>query len=265
MALWPVSGSAVLARGGNSICLGPASAYLLGPGASVYTIELDSLGYLALQQRDPITTQWTGVAWPSVSAAQLVYSDGQNYRIANVTGSPQSIASITPGSGYTSAPSVTPDAGNSLWQALIGGKVNSSVSIINGGTGYTFPPIVLIEAPPQPGVQATAYATLTNGAVTAVTLEIAGAGYVEPPQITFLNDPRELSPINPAITTGYGAAAVASLTGAGTVTGVVLFDQGDQVGSTPNLVFSGGGGSSGAATISAIVAAAPATAYIQQM
>lgn len=265
MAQWPVLGSAVITRGGNSICLAPSQVIVLGPGAGAYMVQLDSLGYLALQQRDPITTQWIGVSWASVATQELVYSDGVNYRIANVTGSPQSVASITAGSGYTSVPSVTPSAGSSIWTALIGGKINSSVSIVSGGKNYTYPPIVVIEPPPSPGVQATAYATLTSGAVSAVTLQVAGAGYVNPPQITFENDIRELSPINATITTGYGASAIASLTGAGTLTGLVLLDQGLQVGSTPTLAFAGGGGSAAAATITAIVAAAPATCYVQQM
>lgn len=263
MSLWPVLGTAVLPKAGNSICLAPAQRYVLGPGAGVYMVQLDALGYLALQQRDPITNQWTGVAWPSSASGQLVYSDGVNYAVVNITGCPQSLASLTAGSGYTTAPLVTPSAGSSIWRSLVGGAI--VVTVTNGGTNYTYPPVVLIDAPPQPGIQATAYATLTTGSVSAVTLQISGAGYVMPPTITFLSDPRELSPLSPAITTGYGAAATASLTGAQTVTGLVLLDQGKSVGSTPTLVFSGGGGSSAAATITAITAAAPATAYIQQM
>ena len=265
MALWPVLGSAVVTRGGNSICLAPAQTYVLGPGAAVYMVQLDSLGYLAIQQRDPITGQWIGLSYATNAQQQLVYSDGVNYRVANTTGSPQSVASITAGSGYTSTPTVTPSAGGSLWQALIGGKVNSSITVFNGGANYTYPPICLIDPPPSPGIQASAYATLTSGAVSAVTLQIAGAGYFNPPNINFLNDPRELSPISPSITTGYGASAILSLTGAQTLTGLLLLDQGGSTGSTPTLAFAGGGGSSAAATITAIVAAAPATAYIQQM
>lgn len=265
MAQWPVLGSSVPTRGGNSFCLAPAQTYQLGPGAGVYMVQTDALGYLALQQLNPITGQWLGVAWPSAAAIQLVYSDGVNYRIANITGCPQAVASITAGSGYTSPPLVTPSAGSSLWQAIVGGKINSTFVVLSGGKNYTYPPIVLIDAPPAPGVQSTAYATISAGVVTAVTQQVAGAGYVTPPNITFLNDPREISPINSTITTGYGASAVASLTGAGTVTGLALLDQGLQVGSTPTLAFSGGGGSSAAATITAITAAAPATFYVQQM
>jgi hypothetical protein len=163
-------------------------------------------------------------------------------------------------------PKVTPSAGGSLWRALIGGAVNSSFTILNGGTNYTYPPLVTFEPPPMPGLQATGYCALTSGVVTSVTLSVAGAGYIHPPALTFQNDPREVSPPKDSgITTGYGASAVATLTGAGTLTGLILLDQGNSVGSTPTLAFSGGAGSGAAATITTITAAAPATFYAQQM
>jgi ABC-type uncharacterized transport system substrate-binding protein len=61
-----------------------------------------------------------------------------------------------------------------------------------------------------------------------------GAGYTSPPTITFINDPRE-SPNIPvsgsgvnsnSVTQGANAAAVCTLTGSGTVTGVVVLDHG---------------------------------------
>ncbi len=255
MSLWPVLGSAVPTRTGNRIALAAGSRYQLGPGAGVYMVQLDSLGYLALLQRDPIARQEYGVSWASASAMQLVYSDGINYSIRNQTGIPLTVASLTAGTGYTSAPTVTPSAGNSTWTAFVGGAV--SITLGSGGFSYTYPPIILIDAPPAPGVQATAYCAITSGAVSSITIQAAGAGYINPPNITFLNDPRD--------TTGYGATGSVSLSGAGTVTGLLLRNPGVSVGSTPTLAFSGGGGSGAAATVTAITAAAAATAYIQQM
>jgi hypothetical protein len=88
---------------------------------------------------------------------------------------------------------------------------------------------------------------LTNGAVSGVTVIDQGAGYLSPPTLTFQNDPREGQNNVPV---GSGAAAVATLTGAGTVTAVVCVDHGAAVTGTsvPTLSFSGGGGSSAAAT-----------------
>ena len=52
-----------------------------------------------------------------------------------------------------------------------------------------------------------------------------------------------------SVTTGYGAAAVATLTGAGTVTSLLCVDHGQGgLTSLPTLSFAGGGGSSAAAT-----------------
>ena len=121
----------------------------------------------------------------------------------------------------------------------------------NGGVGYTYPPVVQIAAPPAGGIQATAYCTLTSGVVTSVTIVDQGAGYASAPIITFVNDPREVS--NPNISTGYNAAAVAVLTGAGTITGLLCLDHGvvgtNGLSALPTLAFSGGGGSAAAATV----------------
>ena len=150
------------------------------------------------------------------------------------------------GSGYTSAPTVTASAGNSIWKAVVGGAVSTTVTVTNGGTNYTYPPIVQFQAPPAGGVQATGYCTLSSGAVSSVTVTNQGAGYASAPTVVFINDPRE--GVN-GVTQGYNAAATATLTGAGTVTAVLCLDhgQGSQT-SLPTLAFAGGGGSSAAAT-----------------
>ena len=57
-----------------------------------------------------------------------------------------------------------------------------SISISNGGSGYTSAPTVTIDAPDigtTNGVQATGTAIISNGAVTAVSIENVGHGYVE--------------------------------------------------------------------------------------
>lgn len=55
-----------------------------------------------------------------------------------------------------------------------------------GGTGYSIAPTVTLSAPQLlGGVQATAHATVSGGAVNAVVLDIAGSGYVLPPTVTF--------------------------------------------------------------------------------
>src|SRR5208283_3147458 len=64
--------------------------------------------------------------------------------------------------------------------------------------------------------------------------------YTFPPTVSFFNDPRD--------STGANASAVATLTGAGTVTAVLVSNHGNPTTSVPTLTFSGGGGSGAAAT-----------------
>lgn len=58
-----------------------------------------------------------------------------------------------------------------------------SVTIVNGGAGYTTAPTVTVSG--GGGTGATATATVVNGVVTAVTVTAAGTGYSSDPTITF--------------------------------------------------------------------------------
>jgi hypothetical protein len=59
-----------------------------------------------------------------------------------------------------------------------------SISITNGGSGYTSAPTVTIAAPSS-GVTATATATISGGAVTAITITNGGSNYNSVPSVTF--------------------------------------------------------------------------------
>lgn len=61
----------------------------------------------------------------------------------------------------------------------------ASFNIVNGGSGYSNPITVTLSAPNLlGGVQATATATQSGGAINAVNLGVAGSGYVLPPTVT---------------------------------------------------------------------------------
>lgn len=228
----------------NDISLPSGAVQIISP-AGWYAIRPSK--YVAVQQYDPITQIWRKIGGGfDGGGVQYFYSDGVNYRLANQTGCPVGALITNAGSGYTSEPVVTASAGGSIWRAIVGGAVNTTVTVTNGGTGYTYPPTVEIAAPPAGGIQATATCTLSSGAVSAVTIVNQGAGYASPPVITFVNDPREGQN---GVSQGYNATAIATLTGAQTITGLLCIDHG-QGGQTavPTLSFSGGGGSSAAAT-----------------
>ena len=195
-----------------------------------------------------VTTGANGAATLSQGATGItgttVFSDGNNYRVLNPTGLPYKASPGGTLTGYTSVPTLTASAGGAVLKAIVGGAV-SSFTITNGGTGYTYPPLVLISPPPALGIQATAYATLTSGVVTSITLGATplgattggGAGYTVAPQITIQNDPRE--GIN-GVTQGTGAAVTCTLGTSTTLTGVVIVDPGLAQSSAPTVTVSSG-------------------------
>jgi hypothetical protein len=233
-------------NGSNVVELQAGQTIILGEpafSAGWYQIQLGK--YTQLQQLDPILGIWRNIGGGyNFGGVNYVYSDGVNYRLANQTGCAVGAYLTNAGSAYTSAPVVTPSAGGSIWRAIVGGVVNATVTVTNGGSNYTYRPMVVFSTPPIGGIQATGYCTLTAGAVSSVTVVDQGAGYTSPPTISFFNDPRE--GLN-NLPTGTGAQAVATLTGANTVSGVVCLDHGSALTSIPTLAFSGGGGSSAAA------------------
>lgn len=200
--------------------------------------------YITLQEYDIVTGIWRSIG-NDTRSGKIIHSDGANFRAANQTGCVIGALLTNAGTGYTGVPTVSDATTGAIYQAIVGGAVATSVTVTNGGTGYTYPPQVVFSAPGSPGIQATGYCTLTSGVVTSVTVVDQGAGYISAPVITFINDPREgLNNIG----IGINASAIATLTGANTVTGVLVLDHGKPVTSIPTISFSGGGGASAAAT-----------------
>lgn len=223
-------------QSGQVQLISPAGWYMVNTGL-----------YTTVQQYDPITGIWRNIGnGDHQGGVRYIYSDGVNYRLANQTGAVVGALLTAAGSGYTSAPTVSAGTTGSIWKAVVGGAVSTTVTVTNGGSNYTYPPIVQFAAPPAGGVQATGYATLSGSAVSSVTVTNQGAGYASAPTIVFINDPRE--GVN-GVTQGYNAAATCVLTGAGTVTALLCLDhgQGGQT-SVPSISFAGGGGSGATAT-----------------
>lgn len=222
--------------GTNGFMLQPGEVMMVPPGY----FNLRHGIYSSVQTLDPVMGVWRPVGSDGGNWVQ-VDSDGGNYRIANQTGCPVAALLTAAGTGFTSAPTVTPSAGSSTWVAVMGNVISTTMTVVAGGTNYIYPPQVIIAAPPAPGVQATAYATLTSGAVSSITVTDQGAGYLTAPFVTLLNDPRD--------TTGSGAIVTATLTGAQTVTAVLCTNHGLPISGTvvPTLAFSGGGGTTATA------------------
>lgn len=77
-----------------------------------------------------------------------------------------------------------------------------SVTVTAGGSGYATPTVTL-SAPPAGGTQATAFATVNAGAITAITLINPGSGYTADPTVTITPGRGQ---------GGTGATATASVT-----------------------------------------------------
>lgn len=223
----PRAGSPIFVLAPGEVYIPPAGWYNSYPGLA-NTQRYDARASIWRQAGDPGNNMDT------------TYYDGQTIRIANTTGCAIAAIVTTAGSGYTTAPTVTPSAGGSVWTAVVGGALSTTVVINTPGAGYVYPPLVLIEQPPAPGVMALATATISNGTVSAITVTSQGAGYLYPPNVAIVNDSRD--------TSGYGAQATASLTGAGTITAVLCNNHGNPIvsGTVPTLAFSSG---SAAATV----------------
>jgi hypothetical protein len=89
---------------------------------------------------------------------------------------------INPGTLITGNTSVNQGAG--IWLDAVGQGTVASVTVTNGGTGYTSAPTVTFSPPPAGGTTATGIAVITGGVVTAVTITNPGSGYTTPPTIT---------------------------------------------------------------------------------
>ena len=236
--------------------------------------------------------------WRNVNVAQgamiTVSSDGQNFRIANTTGAPvgalitaagsggvngfygfnQQGAAITIQNGTTTLGNtvftITPSAGGSQWNSIVGGAVNTTISVSGtvfqngafGGTGsslvasagslYTKPPIIVFAPPAaqgsQPYVLPAAVCTISGGVINSVTVTQQGAGLVGLPSITVIPQPGD--------TTGGGAvlgwlSGNSGQVGSGTLLAMWPMFYGTALTAVPTFVY--GGSASPAPTVTAIM------------
>ncbi len=238
----------------NTISLSPGQVYMI-PGGTWW---VKPGPYTFLQWLDPVTatTQVTGGVtglWRTkpCAAEREVYveSDGSNFRLANLTGCAIGAVITTGGATnpYTNGigstatgVSVIVSSGASKWVPVVGGAVIATLATLTGtttaGTGYNFPPIAVVDAPPPGGLQATAYVSgISSGTVPVANVVIAnqGAGYRTAPNITLIPDPREINATTPGPT--VNAVVVTTLTATGQLTGLYPYDHGTALTGVPTL------------------------------
>lgn len=246
--------------GTNKISLLPASAWYIPRGK----YQLSVTGTVsALQWFDPIRQEWVNLLGPGAAWQTEYFSDGVNFRVVNLSDSWYTGIVSAAGSGYAQgSTTVTAGTGNSTWQPLVGGALGTFTTNTGtgffAGSGFTKPPIVVIAGPPQPGIAATATAALSSGAVGTVTIRTAGAGYPSAPAVYLFPDQTDPAWLSGAAQIWYpnpGLVTVA-LTGAGTLTGLLLINAGQSLTTAPTLTVNGVGSSATATTSPATVVAA---------
>ena len=246
--------------------------------------------YSELQVYDPVLNHWRTLAASIPWNPITVSSDGQNYRILNPTGTPVAALITNAGSAYTNGfygfvnafntsgqavtiqngtvtagnttLTVTPSAGGSTWNVIVGGAINTTLSFTgtvyqslkgvlspfggtgaaltgSGGTNYTRPPIIMFTAPPnqgqQPYVLPTATCTISGGIINAITVVNQGAGLLGLPGITVVPQPGD--------TTGGGAllgwiVGNSGQVGSGTILAMYPSYNGTPVAAVPTFTFS---------------------------
>lgn len=207
------------------------------PAGNLY---VDIGAYSFLQFVDPVTQTWR-IHNSLRGGLIFVKSDGFNARIANLTGCPIGAIVIAGGSNYVqSSTTITPSTGNSTWQPIVGGML-SVVSVAAAGGGYGLPPLVMIPAPPAPGVPATAFAAISSGTVSGVTLTNVGAGYNANPTVVLVPNPAD-----PNINSGITQASVVinlntSTTLASAISAVLCTNPGAPTTTLPTLTITGAG------------------------
>ncbi len=258
------------------------SRQVLPPGAAIQIPAGDfyiSLGmYLVLQYLDPVTSAWYTAASGGWECGMLhITSDGFNARIANLTGCVVAASITNAGSGYAQATTTITTtsvalAGGSAptFLPIVGGAlVQSGGTLTANGAGYGVPPLVFIPGPPPAsnnangvgGIPASGYAVMASGTLSGFTFTNQGAGYPTAPPCVILP-----SPFDPNFLAGSSitlASLVVTLTASGSITGVIVTNNGAPLanGSLANITLTVGGAGS-AASLTAVVMQTVASATV---
>ncbi len=242
----------------NRVCLAPGQQLPIARGDWYVTLG----SYCVAEFLDPVSNTWTIAATAGWQGGVLfVQSDGFNWRVSNLLGCVVGAVVNNYGAGgYLQATTTIAVTGSTATLLpVIGGQLvvsgTFSVAVPTAGAGYGIAPIVYIPAPPPAtnnangvgGIQASGYVGITNGTVSGFTLTNPGAGYPTAPTPIVLPNPTD-----PNIATGITAAVLAvSLTGSGSVTGVLRTNPGAPI--TPANVTLTVSGAGTQATVAAVV------------
>jgi len=145
------------------------------------------------------------------SAARNAVSSGTAVLIRNED---EYVSSYSAGEGEVGpfAAKYAGAAGNSLKVSVadLGNFTSTSVAsvtVTNGGTGYTSAPTVAFEAAPAGGVTAQATAVILGNAVSEVTVTFPGIGYTSAPAVSFSGGGGSLAEATAVLSTSWTYAS----------------------------------------------------------
>ena len=284
-------------EGGTRIELGSGGVFYFPPGE--YIVFNDS--HTQVEYFDGQSQTWQIFA-PVSTAGAYLSADGYNFRAHNITGIVSGNTLATAGSGMTngigptlSGVSLSYGASNTTGYptatayAIIGGSV-AAPTVTQAGSGFLIPPLLVIDPPPQGGIQATAIAVMTaagSSGIASITMENVGAGYLTTPNFWIIPQPGSYQggpaggiaagavpapglvfPSNAVqgnqntSATGAQLTSVA-LTGSGTLTGVGIINAGGGYTGAPTVTITGGSGSVAITALAANTSPAASLCIIQ--
>jgi hypothetical protein len=151
----------------------------------------------------------------------------------------ESISLTNGGSGYSSSPLVgvvAPCGGGAKAECRISASV-ASISVLSGGQGYVNPPLVELVGgyDPASGRQAKAHAVVSGGVVSSIAIDDGGAGYFQPPTVSFAK---------------YVEAILKCTVSDGAIEDVEIVSGGYGYAAAPTLYFTGGSDATATASVS---------------
>lgn len=196
--------------------------------------------YTDVQSYDSATFRWRNISTQPGQQC-LVSSDGTNARLCNSTGTPIGAVITTVGNGNAvngyNTVSATISAGNSSWGTLVGGTLNTTVTVTAGGN-FSLPPILVWQPAANqnyPYIPPEFCCNISSNAVNTVTVNYPGAGLTAAGTLTAVNQPGDTNPGGATLTLN------ATLTNSGNLTAIWPLTQGTEVTTLPTFTFNIGG------------------------
>ena len=256
----------------NRLTLSPGESFVVPAGDYIFGLGM----YLVMQYLDPVTNVWTTAPGSAYTRGMMfVSSDGFTVRVANLTGCVVSASVVNGGTGYVQGTTTITAIGAGFTGAvptllpIVGGAIGpagQTLTSTNAGAGYGVPPLVVIPPPPPSyantngvgGIPATAFAVISSGTISSISITNPGAGYPTAPVAVVIP-----SPFDPNLATGITNATVAfTLTSAGVIMGALVTNNGSPLpnGSLASVTLSiGGAGASGSLTANVLQTVVAAT------